>query len=165
MNDFGDIENELKKLRPLPPSARLAERVANAMRESATEDKIVRPHQFRLQWLSLGIGLAAAAVVLIFLHIDSQNISRQQSDLAVTSPAPQAGATPPPAIFLPAGATQVVYHTRDEGLFFPAYSERPVRRVRSVTHESLQWRNPATGASLRVSYPTERVELVPVSGQ
>jgi hypothetical protein len=59
----------------------------------------------------------------------------------------------------------VVYHTRNEGLFFPAHSDAPVRKVRSMTHETLQWRNPATGASLRISYPTERLDLIPVSGQ
>jgi len=29
----------------------------------------------------------------------------------------------------------------------------------------VQWKNPQTGASLRVSYPTEEVTLVPISGQ
>jgi hypothetical protein len=29
----------------------------------------------------------------------------------------------------------------------------------------LQWNNPQTGASLRVSYPSEEVTLIPVSGQ
>jgi hypothetical protein len=40
-----------------------------------------------------------------------------------------------------------------------------MRRVRYQTHETLQWRNAATGASLRVSYPSEQVELIPVPGQ
>jgi hypothetical protein len=67
--------------------------------------------------------------------------------------------------FMPADTTQVVYQTRDEGLLFPAGSEQPMRRLRSQMHETLQWRNPGTGASLRVSYPSEEVELVPISGQ
>ena len=66
--------------------------------------------------------------------------------------------------FLPTGSTQVVYHRRDEGLLFAA-NEQPVRRFRSVTRETLQWRNPATGASLQVSYPSEQVELIPISAQ
>jgi hypothetical protein len=37
--------------------------------------------------------------------------------------------------------------------------------VRSRTRETLRWRNPNTGASLRVSYPAEEVSLIPVSGQ
>jgi hypothetical protein len=40
-----------------------------------------------------------------------------------------------------------------------------MRRLRYQTHETLQWRNAATGASLRVSYPIEEVVLIPISGQ
>jgi hypothetical protein len=70
-----------------------------------------------------------------------------------------------PNEFLPTGTTQVVYHKRDEGLLFAQNSEEPMRRLRSVTQETLQWKNPATGASLSVSYPSEQVELVPISAQ
>jgi hypothetical protein len=67
--------------------------------------------------------------------------------------------------FVPAGLTQVVYNTRDEGLHFPEGADQPVRRVRTQKRETLQWRNPGTGTSLRVSYPSEEVTLIPVSGQ
>jgi hypothetical protein len=60
----------------------------------------------------------------------------------------------------------VVYHQQDEGLVFsPNQSERLLRRVRYDTRETMQWRNPVTGASLRVSYPAEQVVLTPVSFQ
>jgi hypothetical protein len=59
----------------------------------------------------------------------------------------------------------VVYNARDEGLHFADGSERPVRRVRYRTQQTWRWRNPETGASLRVSYPSEEVVLIPVSGQ
>src|SRR5439155_20753918 len=67
--------------------------------------------------------------------------------------------------FVPAGATQVVYNTRDEGLQFTNASAQPVRRLRYHSRQTWQWRNPTTGASLRVSYPSEEVVLIPVSGQ
>jgi hypothetical protein len=54
---------------------------------------------------------------------------------------------------------------RDEGLHYSEGSDEPMRRVRSRLRETSQWRNPATGASLLVSYPSEQVELIPVSGQ
>jgi hypothetical protein len=38
-------------------------------------------------------------------------------------------------------------------------SDQPVRRERYQTHETLQWRNAAPGASLRVSYSSEQIEL------
>jgi hypothetical protein len=66
----------------------------------------------------------------------------------------------------PSALSRVVYRQRDEGLFFsPNQSERPLRRVRYDTRETMQWRNPQTGASLRVSYPAEQVVLTPVSFQ
>ena len=67
--------------------------------------------------------------------------------------------------FVPSALTQVVYDTRDEGLHFTEGADEPVRRLRSKKRETMQWNNPQTGASLRVSYPTEEVTLVPVSGQ
>ena len=67
--------------------------------------------------------------------------------------------------FLPAGATRLVYNTRNEGLQFARGSGQPLRRLRYQTCETWQWRNPTTGASLRVSYPSEEVVLIPVSGQ
>ncbi len=67
--------------------------------------------------------------------------------------------------FVPSGATQVVYNARDEGLQFANGSKQPLRRLRYQTQETWQWRNPSTGASLRVSYPSEEVVLIPVSGQ
>ena len=126
--------------------------------------KIVRPDRFRLNWLASGAGLAAAAVILIFARVDFRTPSQTQN-VATVSPAPTVRSTTVPVQFIPAGATQVIYDTRDEGLLFPRGSEEPVRRVRSRTRETLQWQNPTTGASLRVSYPSEQVELIPVSGQ
>jgi hypothetical protein len=61
--------------------------------------------------------------------------------------------------------TQVVYDRKDEGLHYTAGSDEPMRRVRSRKRETMQWKNAQTGASLRVSYPTEEVTLVPISGQ
>src|SRR5438876_477826 len=101
MNDFSDIENDLRKLRPAQPSPVLFERIEEALAKHRS-----------------------AAV-----------------------------------------ATQVVYNTRDEGLQFTNASPQPVRRLRYHSRQTWQWRNPTTGASLRVSYPSEEVVLIPVSGQ
>jgi hypothetical protein len=173
MNDFSEIERELKKLRPVRPSQRLVsavERALEEMREARpTAPVFLRKYrfalpQFRLSW---GLGLAAAAaLVLIFLRLNWPTPSRVPEQLAAGTPKSAAAIPPvPSAQFIPTGATQVVYHTRDEGLVFPKGATQPVRRVRSHTRESLQWRNPKTGASLVVSYPTEQVRLIPVSGQ
>lgn len=168
MNDFSEIENELRKLRPAQPAAGLIERVRQGLDESIANDdpvgKVIRPDRFRRGWIPLGLGLAAAAVLLILARIDFRTAPPAVSNIASATPA----FTPAPQLasaqFIPAGATRVVYHTQDEGLLFPGGSAQPVRRVRSRTRETLQWHNPSTGASLRVSYPSEEVQLIPVAG-
>ena len=198
MNDFSELENELKKLRPTQPSAELLARIdavfakadsnqttdphlnplsappsrepgADAKRQvrvthstSTDARNIIHPTRFKLSWLSLGVGLAAAAVFLIFARVGMDRPSKR-TPIAKNTPAPRS--TIATAQFIPAGATQVVYNTRDEGLHFPAGYDEPMRRVRYQKRETLQWRNPNTGASLRVSYPSEEVILIPVSGQ
>lgn len=159
MNDFRDIERDLKKLRPAAPSVNLFQRVEDAMVDFSGEEKIVRPHQFRVHWLSLGASLAAAAVIVIFLRFDFRRETPPARSVASQN------APLPASAFIPAAATHVVYDTRNEGLYFARNSEQPMRRVRSLTKETWQWRNPATGASLQVSYPAERVELIPAYGQ
>jgi hypothetical protein len=192
MNDFSELENELKKLRPAQPSAELlaridavftkadsnqtsdphlyplpqgeadAERQVRVTHSSGDTAKIIHPARFKVSWLSLGLGLAAAAIFLIFARVGMDRPSKR-TPIAKNTPAPRS--TIATAQFIPAGATQVVYNTRDEGLHFPAGYDEPMRRVRYQKRETLQWRNPNTGASLRVSYPSEEVVLIPVSGQ
>jgi hypothetical protein len=168
MNDFSELEDQLKKLRPVKVSDELFALVEGGLVDVADEegaaDKIVRPDRFRLNWLAIGAGLAAAAVILIFARLNFRTPAPTEN-VATVSPAPAVGSTTASAQFIPDGATQVVYNTRDEGLLFPRGSEEPVRRMRSRTRETLHWQNPITGASLRVSYPSEQVELIPVSGQ
>ena len=67
---------------------------------------------------------------------------------------------------IPAGLTEVVYHTRDEGLHLPE------RRNRAGAADALApARNLALAESAnrriaaRDSYPSEEVVLLPVSGQ
>ena len=169
MNDFSEIEKELRSLRPVRPSARLLEGVARQLEKSSAaaapaEEKIIRPLWFRFGGLSLGTALAAAAAIFIFAHLDTFTVDRHAPGIAKATPVP-AAASLSSAQFIPDGATRVVYRTHDEGLIFPQGADEPVRRVRSRTQETLQWRNPKTGASLRVTYPSEEVRYVPVSGQ
>ena len=171
MNDFSEIETELKKLRPAPVRAelrtRIEEELAQPAMETASSGVIRQGRSARANWLSLGLGLgvAAAAGLLMLARVrDSQQPTRQERVAAVT-PSRGKPATGTDARLLPAGLTEVVYNTRDEGLQFLEGATQPVRRMRYQTHETLRWRNPETGASLRVSYPSEEVVLIPVAGQ
>ena len=172
MNDLSQIEKELRKLRPARPSPILFERIEEAMIDCrAVASPAIKPERLRYNRLSLGFGLAAAAVLVLFAAV---KMERQESgkEIAQTSREPEAAPLLNRAQkststdkFVSAGATRLVYNTRDEGLQFASSSGQPLRRMRYQTHETWQWHNPTTGASLRVSYPSEEVVLIPVSGQ
>jgi len=179
MNDFSELEKELRKLRPAQPSPVLFQRLGEVLEESRAGSKDRRSPGRRWSglesarnWWSLGFGLAAAAVLVLFAAITIERRQERQQTIAQSSPAPETRSVPlvkEPSTslsrFVPAGGSNLVYNARDEGLHFADGSERPVRRVRYRTQQTWRWRNPETGASLRVSYPSEEVVLIPVSGQ
>jgi hypothetical protein len=167
MNDFSELEDQLRNLQPAQPSADLMARIERSLADhetTATAGVLPRERRVHFNWFSLGLGLAAAAALVLFSFIRLQQPAKKTSTVASTTPAPAISANPT-AQFVPAGLTQVVYHTSDEGLHFAGDSTQPMRRVRSHTRETLQWRNPKTGATLRISYPREEISLTPVSGQ
>ena len=170
MNDFSEIENELKKLRPAPVRPNLIARIGKAfLEESSGPIAAAAPkHSTRANWISLGagIGLAAAAGFLMLARVNQNQPAENQTNLAAVRPTPnEPTATLNSNRMIPSGLTEVVYHTRDEGLHFRDGATEPVRRMRYHTRETLRWQNPQTGASLRVSYPSEEVVLLPISGQ
>jgi hypothetical protein len=170
MSDFTELEAELKKLRPRGASPDLSARIerdldAEVSGRTATAGVLPkRSRNFRVNWLGLGLGLAAAATLLILARVNVERPGKRQSVVAMT-PAPFAPPIQASDAFMPADLTEVVYNTSDEGLHFPEGADQPVRRVRTQKRETLQWRNPGTGTSVRVSYPSEEVTFIPVSGQ
>src|SRR3954467_6303972 len=128
MNDFSEIEQELKKLRPLPPSAALFGAIEKKMNDAEVAEKIVPLHQPRVNWLWLGTGLAAAAVILIFVRFQFQgpavpkNVASEKPARVVTPAIEKARPETRPASsspqFVPDGLTRVVYHTHDDGVLY-----------------------------------------------
>jgi len=188
MNDFSELENDLKALRPARHSPVLFERIEEAMAEDRRTSTAANDQPFsKSVWrrfmenpFRFGVGLAAAAAAIVLL-LARTNIDQTRNDdkeIAQVSPLSQTNPALPAFSarsgvdgstssnkFVPSGATQVVYNTRNEGLQFADGSKQPLRRLRYHTQQTWQWRNPSTGASLRVSYPSEEVVLIPVSGQ
>jgi hypothetical protein len=171
MNDFSELEAELKKLRPRGVSPELNARIEISLAAEAagrgvdTAGVLPKQRRFRLNWFALGLGLAAATTFLMLARV---NVDRptKSAGLALLTPAPITPAAKQTAdSFVPSAMTQVVYDTKDEGLHYADGATEPMRRVRSRKRETVQWKNPQTGASLRVTYPTEEVTLVPISGQ
>jgi hypothetical protein len=188
MNDFSELEHDLRALRPARPSPVLSERIEEALtvyRAGATPPR--QPERLPYKWFSFGLAAAAAAVLLLLARINTDQTQNEGKEIAQVSPASETTQVLPGTQqlgdgthvpgrsgregstslnkFVPTGATQVVYDERDEGLQFADTSKQPLRRLRYQTRQTLQWRNPTTGASLRVSYPSEEVVLIPVSGQ
>ncbi|MGI9088282.1 MAG: hypothetical protein ACR2HH_11165 [Chthoniobacterales bacterium] len=166
MNDFSKLEAELKALRPAAPSAGLQARIEHSLGNSVpTAGVLPRRPKVRLNWLALGLGLAAAASVFFLARLKVEPVPNKQPAFAAKTRAFAPTATASARNLVPDGYTQVLYHRSDEGLVYPANTDVPVRRVRSYSRETLKWKDAHTGASLRVSYPTEEVELIPISVQ
>jgi hypothetical protein len=169
MNDFSELEAELKKLRPRPASPDLMARIEVGLAEvagrgTATAGVLPKRRSYRPNWFALGFGLAAAAIFLLLARVNVDQPSKS-TGLALLTPAPIAPAARLDNAFIPAAMTQVLYDRKDEGLHYTEGQEEPMRRVRSRKRETVQWKNPQTGATLRVSYPKEEVTLSPVVGQ
>ena len=167
MNDFTDLEAELKQLRPIAASPELMTRIERALAAapSATPTAGVLPtRKPTVSWFALGFGLAATAAFLMLARVNFDRTPAPQ-ETRLASAAPAAAKEVMPRKLVPDGLTRVVYNTRDEGLVFPADADQPVRRVRSLSRETLAFKDPSSGASLRVSYPTEDIRYIPVSGQ
>lgn len=171
MNDFSKLEAELRKILPAATSAELTTRIQRGLEraETATQSAgVVRRSRFQINWLSLGLGLAAATAFLLLARVNVDRTPNTSKTAAATaSPDSSITNTNPSAStsFVPTGVTQVVYNARDEGLVFADGANEPVRRVRSHKRETLRWKNPGTGASLEVSYPSEEINFIPVPGQ
>jgi hypothetical protein len=181
MNDFSELEGELKKLRPARASAELISRIECALAD-AEQSNIIRPESrrsgsdsrwsgsdFRISWLGLGLGLAAAAAFLILARVDFRPGDKTTAETASGTVASATPTLEQKAAALPnyqaTGLTQVVYRRYDEGLVFPSGATQPSRRVWTAKRETLRWRDRETGAQIAVSYPAEEVTLIPVSGQ
>jgi len=176
MSDFSELEGELKKLRPARASAELTSRIERALADAGeSTDNLIRPQsrpsvsEFRVNWLGLGLGLAAAATFLVLARVDLRPGDKTKAQPAGNTLASATPTLEQRAAALPnyqaAGLTQVVYRRYDEGLVFPRGATQPARRVWTTKRETLRWRDRESGAQLSVSYPAEEVTLTPVSGQ
>src|SRR3954469_10573829 len=122
MNEFSDLEAELKQLRPVAPSDDLTVRIERALAEApaATPAGGILPRRptLRLNWLALGLGVAAAAALMLLLRPNTEQTPRRQPAVAARTPGATPASPQPARGLMPDGLTRVVYNTRDEGILF-----------------------------------------------
>ena len=83
MNDFSELERELKRLQPVKPSATLIDQIEQALTHvTEIPANVIAPRRFTINWVGLGLGLAAAAAFLILARIDFRPAARTQSKVA-----------------------------------------------------------------------------------
>src|SRR2546423_14793226 len=119
MNDFSELEAELKKLRPRPVSPDLTARIEvnlaeteAAGRGTATAGVLPKRRGFRPNWVALGLGLAAAATFLILARGNVERASKS-TGLAVVTAGPITPAAEALGSFGPSAITQEGLETED----------------------------------------------------
>lgn len=170
------LEAELRRLRPQPPSAALADRLRRELQPASSPvaaaglDRSAAPRglapfrparglrRFRPSpWWWLALPAAAAVAFLLNTHGPESATPRPAS--VAGAPLPVAGDT-----MKPVAAQNVLYAAADEGLV-TLDDGTPARRERLHFVDTITWRNPRTNASLTWSVPREEVRLVPVNFQ
>ena len=162
---FSQLEDELRKLRPVGISTDLKQRVASTL-DAASATNVGFWWQrlgfsrlsAALGWGLLSPGLGVAAAIVAVQVVGSQHppahvtdVPSTGSDLAAKSP-------------LAAGTLRssvVFYNTQDDGVVLDG-TRGAVHRIRYRSADLVRWRNPETGTLWEVSYPREDVTLAPI---
>jgi hypothetical protein len=168
MNE-SEIENELRALRPAPPSPELIERVTQELRTCelgvvpVLEKTVVihrgagvldRGRSSSFGWWR-GPAWAAAGAFAMWLLLPR------------ATPPPTDQVTTPPASaseFQPGESSTELLIAADDGLLYDE-DETPRRQFRLSSIERHTWTNPATGAVLQFEIPREDIVLMPVAMQ
>jgi hypothetical protein len=148
-NELLELEAELKRLRPVPPSAVAEARVERAL--------AVRRRNSTWAWWALPVAAALAGVIFF-----------AQEKFPATNLVPPPVSAPvavhPTYTYKPVSAQNVLYDLQDDGLVTLA-DGTTARRYRGSYVDTITWKNPHTQASLRWSVPRTVERVVPVSFQ
>ena len=176
--DFSQLEDQLRALMPVAPSAGLERRVTESLRAPVRRSRcwweVLGFHHpsAAFGWGIVVPSAAAAAAVTLFqvatsvpspsaakgtapavMQASSETVAAQTLASADTLSQVQDGA-----------ASSVVYQTNDEGVVLTS-DQQPARQVRYLSEDTVKWRNPRTGADIEVSYPREEVVLTPIAAR
>jgi hypothetical protein len=160
-----ELEQELRTLRPIAPSSRLEEGIANQLEPAENECRagLAEPSGSLLRrifppmaWSSIG---AAAALLVVAAREGSPEQGTANVSPAI-APVEQ-GVTS----FEPVAATEVILGATDEGVAAGSDDADPLRRLRVTSVERRTWTNPGTGAELHVEIPRQEIFLTSLAIQ
>jgi hypothetical protein len=136
--DLKNLEEELRQLRPRPPSRELERRLESGM---------VKPRRGAIAWMFWVAFPAAAVLGLVALNVDLLNFNNAKPQFT--------------AAFKPVAAENLLLDASDEG-YTTLADGTPARRVRRSYIDTITWQDPRTNASLTWSVPREEVRVIPV---
>src|SRR3954465_16038334 len=90
MNDFSELESELKKLRPQAVRPELMARVERALQQPQTQTPaagVMKRRAISWNWLPLGLGVAAAATFLLLARVNVDHAAKPAQNVAKATPA------------------------------------------------------------------------------
>lgn len=153
-DELTNLEDELRELRPRPPSPLLVSRVGRAL--AVEQPRSVLPSKSHGWLWAAAVPVAAALAVMAGFAMNRPPLPRPAA--ARNANAETEGALKPVA------AQNVLYAARDEGLVTLG-DGTPARRARLNYVDTFVWENPRTKASLKWSIPREEVRVVPIAFQ
>lgn len=175
LND-SELEERLRELTPVAPSAALAEAIARDLPPRAqslavrvpTAAILARPARAPRKFPALLGGLgwacagACAAVAVIFATTDRAADETQSTAVARTVE-PAAASAPAPGFDFAESSAEVLA-AEDEGIVY-SDDDAPVRQVRYSSIERHVWTDASTGARMEIEIPREDIRLMPVAMQ
>ncbi len=173
--ELNAFEEELRALRPGPPSARLRarletlvdERAGDRPRPAAPADTLAWKQRLRRHghWLAIAAGLALALAVYLWRPFEPLPEDTASANGAPGLAAPSSGEAAPAVDaeprFRAVKARNTLKHRIDEGLV-TLDGGLSARRYRFQFVDTIVWEDPNDGSRFEVSTPREELVLVPV---
>ncbi len=158
-DELKNLEAELKRLHPSPPSPVLVARVERALAEAPARRGLADVH-----WLWVAALPAAAAIALLFTSASSERGVVAPAEALAGTAGSAAASVAEEQPLKPVAAENILVSAADEG-FVTLRDGTPARRERLQYVDTITWKNPRTNASLTWRVPREEVRVVPVSFQ
>lgn len=164
-DEFTELENELKQLRPKSLPAPLLGRIATELAEAPAK------RGFFATWRTWVLPAAAAAALAVAVTSIPFLVSRRGPETTeppvagTRTTAPSAGtnvANVANEKFRPVRATNVLYDAVNEGVV-RLDDDSLARRMRLNYLDTITWEDPRSGASLQRTVPREEIVFIPVT--